>query len=33
VAGQHVLANRQPTRLNLGELHDKARHWRDKING
>ena len=33
IAGQRVLENRQPVHLNLVELHDKARYWRDKING
>lgn len=33
VAGQRVLEDRQPSHLNLDELRDKARHWRDKIIG
>lgn len=31
VQGQQVLADRQPTRLNLRELINKAEHWREKI--
>ncbi len=33
IAGQHVLKNRQPSHLNLDELKQKARYWREKISG